>query len=439
MNNGAPPTALGEARSAWASRWRSVRARSHAFFEDVLAPSAYGERPIALRHPFVFYEGHLAAFAVNVVVKRALGREGIDPALEALFARGIDPPDEAGVPRFAWPRREAVRAYVERADAAVRDALETAPEGALDEAAPLVFEHEEMHQETLLYMLHRLPASAKRRPRGTPPPETAAAPPARRSVRIEAGRATLGARRGGRGFGWDNEFEECEVAVGEFEIDAHAVTNADFLEFVADRGYSRAEFWAEDAWGWRQESRTAHPAFWVFRDGAWFWRGQFEDVPLPPAWPVWVSHAEARAYAAWRGRRLPTEAEFHRAAFSRPDGGESEHPWGRAAPSAAHGNFGFGRWDPVPCGARPAGASARGVHDLVGNGWEWTSTPFAPLPGFSAMPLYPGYSADFFDGRHFVLKGASPATAEPLLRRSFRNWFQPHYPFVYAKFRTAGA
>jgi formylglycine-generating enzyme required for sulfatase activity len=102
-----------------------------------------------------------------------------------------------------------------------------------------------------------------------------------------------------------------------------------------------------------------------------------------------------------------------------------------------HGNFDFASWEPVPAGARPAGASAWGVHDLVGNGWEWTSTVFAPFPGFNAMASYPEYSAEFFDGQHVVMKGASPATAKELIRRSFRNWFRPNYPYVYAKFRTA--
>jgi formylglycine-generating enzyme required for sulfatase activity len=107
-------------------------------------------------------------------------------------------------------------------------------------------------------------------------------------------------------------------------------------------------------------------------------------------------------------------------------------------PPAGFGAFDFATWDPVPNGTHPAGQSAWGVHDLIGNGWEWTSTPFAPFDGFAPMPSYPEYSAEFFDGRHYVLKGASPATANELLRRSFRNWFRPNYPYVYATFRTAG-
>ena len=172
----------------------------------------------------------------------------------------------------------------------------------------------------------------------------------------------------------------------------------------------------------------------------WYWRGMFERFPLPLAGPVYVSHAEAAAYARWRGARLPTEAEYQRAAFGCPASERREHierqyPWGSTTPSTEHGVFDFSSWDPEPVGSHPAGQSAWGVDDLVGNGWEWTSTTFAPFPGFRAMASYPEYSADFFDGEHMVIKGASPVTAADLLRPTFRNWFRPRYPYVYATFR----
>jgi len=160
----------------------------------------------------------------------------------------------------------------------------------------------------------------------------------------------------------------------------------------------------------------------------------FDVLPLPLSWPVYVSLAEASAFARWLGARLPTEAEFQRAAYGSPSG-EREHPWGSDRPAARHGVFDFASWDPEPAGSHPAGASAWGVEDLVGNGWEWTQTAFAPFPGFRASPCYPEYSAEFFDGEHFVMKGASPATASELIRPTFRNWFRMRYPYVYATFR----
>jgi formylglycine-generating enzyme required for sulfatase activity len=163
----------------------------------------------------------------------------------------------------------------------------------------------------------------------------------------------------------------------------------------------------------------------------------FELLPLPRSWPVYVSWAEANAFARWRGARLPSEAEFQRAAYASDGGVRRQFPWGDEPPDLRRGVFDFSSWDPEPAGSHPAGRSAWGIDDLVGNGWEWTSTVFAPFPGFRPLPSYPEYSADFFDGEHAVLKGASPATARELLRPSFRNWFRPRYPHVYATFRCA--
>jgi ergothioneine biosynthesis protein EgtB len=304
------------------------------------------------------------------------------------------------------------------------------------EAIFTALEHEAMHQETLLYMWHRLPHAQKHKPANVQYEVSAPSPP-RHVVTIAEGLATLGADRGRIPFGWDNEFDGHAVGVPAFEIDVHSVTNADFLEFVRAGGYRNRELWSPEGWEWREQDAVEHPIFWEWQADRWFWRGMFDLIPLPPAWPVYVSYAEAEAFARWRGRRVPTEAEYHRAAFGTPSGEQRPFPWGSEPPQPSRGNFDFTSWEPVPAGARPAGASAWGVHDLIGNGWEWTSTVFEPFPGFAPMASYPEYSADFFDGRHYVMKGASPATAKELVRRSFRNWFRPNYPYVYAKFRTA--
>jgi iron(II)-dependent oxidoreductase len=428
------------------------RERSRRLF-DLLDPDAYYTRPIALRNPIVFYEGHLPAFSVIALLNRGLGLPGVDAKMERLFERGIDPDSvDQAVPRSGaatiWPARDEVLAFGRRADEAIVEALGRAEFDLAGgehramrrgEAIFTALEHEAMHQETLLYMWHRLPHVQKSAPRAGLRYERGGEPPPRATVTIAAGAATLGADRATIPFGWDNEFAEHRVEVGAFEIDVDNVTNADFLEFIDAGGYRTRELWSEAGWQWREHDNITHPAFWVRDGGEWQWRAMFENVVLPLAWPVYVSYEEAAAFARWRGRRLPTESEYHRAAFGTPssDHAERSMPWGDAPPDATRGNFDFASWDPIPVGARPRGASAWGVHDLVGNGWEWTSTIFGPFPGFEAMASYPEYSADFFDGQHYVMKGASPATARELVRRSFRNWFRPNYPFVYAKFRTA--
>jgi formylglycine-generating enzyme required for sulfatase activity len=490
------------------------RTRSRAIF-DLIDPAAYYSRPIALRNPIVFYEGHLPAFSVIAFLRRGLGRPPIDERLETLFARGIDPEStDAAAPRSGastvWPSRDEVLDFARRCDDAVLEALAHSPDLPAD-GLYTALEHEAMHQETLLYMWHRLPYEQKRR-RSTIDDRRAMGDDRRamgddrramgddrramgderraigdtRRVVVDAGDALLGADRNAVPFGWDNEFDGHVVAVGDFEIDVLPVTNEQFLEFMNDGGYQRRDLWSDEGWSWLQSDRVSHPAFWELspnidhrtspiahrpspiahrpspsahrpspsahrpstiahrpstlahrpstlahrpsnidhRPSHFHWRGMFDAIPLPLDWPVYVSHAEASAYARWKGRRLMTEPEFHRAAYG--DGSrEMQRP---------EGHFDFAGFDPVPVGS--FAPSAFGVHDLVGNGWEWTSTVFGPFEGFTPMASYPEYSADFFDGRHFVLKGASPATARELIRPGFRNWFRGNYPYVYAKFRT---
>lgn len=301
----------------------------------------------------------------------------------------------------------------------------------------MVSEHELMHQETLLYMVQELPYDHKMPP-GDLPCHVFGEEPAAIEVDIPTGKATLGASFESLDFGWDNEFPQQTMEVPAFKIDSMPATNGRFLEFVQSGAYEDHRYWTEEDWTWKQSTGTAHPRCWLADGEHWSYRSMFDLVPLSRvlSWPVYVSLAEARAYARWRGKRLPTEAEFQRAAYGNPIGTASPYPWGDAAPAAAHGNFNFLLWTPKPAGSNPAGASAWGIHELVGNGWEWTETPFSPFPGFKPyIEGYPEYSADFFDGKHYVLKGASWATAVELLRPSFRNWYQVHYPYVFAKFR----
>jgi gamma-glutamyl hercynylcysteine S-oxide synthase len=434
-------------RAALLAWYRRNRERSRALFDLLIDEDACYSQPIALRHPFVFYEGHVPAFSFNTLVKTALGGAGIDPELESLFARGIDPPtDRATTPdlernRERWPSRTVVEQFVREADARVIDALthdeiDRPGHPLLDraEAVYVILEHEAMHQETLHYMLHRMPWDRKRRPPGYRARIEGAAPSGE-WMEIPPGRVTMGVDRGSVPFAWDNERPRTSGPVRAFAMERDNVTNGAFMEFVTAGGYQEARWWRPVDWNWVQRENVRHPLFWERHAGHWSWRGMFEPIALPFAWPVYVTHAEAEAYARWRAARLPTEAEFQRAAYGTPEGDERPFPWGSAPPDVRRGVFDFAAWDPEPAGSHPDGRSAWGGQDLVGNGWEWTSTLFGPFPGFRAIASYPEYSADFFDGEHYVMKGASSATARELLRPTFRNWFRPRYPYIYATFR----
>lgn len=401
--------------------YRRNRARSAQLF-GLIAPDALTDRPIPLRHPFVFYMGHLPSFSFATLNERALGQTPVDRGLEQLFERGIDPTTQTQAQRLqpvVWPTLDEIAAFGTACDRRVIEALErarlidaTVPPLRRGESTITILEHEQLHHETLMYIVNRLAYDLKTYIAQAHLDPTS---PRNDMVAIGVGSATLGADRDDIAFGWDNEFGSMTVDVPAFSIQTYPVTNGDWRAFVQAGG--------------------PIPSFWIERPGGWTLRGTFEELPLPLSWPVYVSHDQAAAYASWKGLALPTEAQYHRAAFGSPDGSERAFPWGDQAPEPRFGNFDFSRYDPEPVNAHPDGRSAWGVYDLIGNGWEWTTTPFGPLPDFTPMASYPQYSADFFDGKHFVLKGASPVTARETIRRSFRNWFYGDYVYAYAKFR----
>lgn len=424
----APEHAVDPKLAALAWELAQARQRTDELFR--LTPEALlFERPIAERHRLAFYLGHLEAFDVNLLLRQQERPRRID-SLDRLFAFGIDPTD-GKLPQDRpedWPPLDAIRAYAHRTRTRVDSWLaerHLEPRDAqMLTRLRAAIEHRWMHAETLAYLLNRLPLS---RPVRKVP--ASAREPSPDTVAVAAGEVLLGSTGG---FGWDNEFDPHRVAVPDFRIDRHMVTNAQLLRFVEAGGYTSRRYWGAEDWLWRTTHGIEHPTAWQRGESGWLLRSRVDLIPFQADWPVYVSHAEASAYARWAGRQLPTEAQWQLAAYG---DGDQPYPWGDAAPDAERGNFDFARWDPLPVDAHPGGTSACGALGMLGNGWEWTRTAFAPFIGFRAAEFYPGYSADFFDGRHFVLKGGSAHTARSLLRRSFRNWFQPHYPYVFAGFR----
>ncbi len=395
---------------ALAERMDAARRRTDELF-DLLKPGAIYSRPIAERHRLIFYLGHLEAFDWNQIARNALGVPSFHPEFDKLFEFGIDPPvgKAAEDQPSDWPSTSEVLAYNRRVRERIDSLLDRAPE----QVVQVALEHRLMHAETLAYLFHNLPYDRKI------PPPTALSKPQQSVqsaiIQIPPGQATLGQKAGE--FGWDNEFSEHLVQVPGFAIGKYKVTNGEYLDFVREG--------------------APRPHFWIERHGEWLYNGMFGETPLPLNAPVYVTHQEASSYARWKGKALPSEAQFHRAAYGTSPGDERPYPWGGTPPDATRGNFDFNHWGPSDVNSAPAGDSAFGVSDLMGNGWEWTSTPFGPFPGFEPFAFYPGYSKNFFDEEHYVLKGASPRTAACMLRRSFRNWFRPNYPYVYAGFRVA--
>lgn len=423
-----------------------ARRRSDDLF-SIVQTEAMFDRPIPERHRIIFYVGHLEAFDWNLLHENVFGLKSFHPEFDRLFAFGIDPVG-GGLPNDQpsdWPSLDQVREYVRKIRSALDDKLSAASlespdlnrDGfGLDTLLNVAIEHRLMHVETLAYMFHQLPTDRKRRDQ--PARNVTTGPITHQMVKIPSGDATLGLPRNDS-FGWDNEFESHRVQVPAFEIDRYMVTNRQFLEFMQSGGYETRSFWSDNDWKWKESQKISNPVFWAKGSTGWTYRTMFEDIALPLDWPVYVSHAEACAFAIWAGKTLPSEGQWHRAAYGTPNEGERPYPWGSDAPTAAFGNFDFSNWDPEPVNLHPQGQSAFGVEGMLGNGWEWTSTPFSAFPGFEPFPFYRGYSADFFDGKHFVMKGGSARTAACMVRPTFRNWFQAHYQYVYAGFRCVNS
>lgn len=360
----------------------------------------------------------------------------LSPAVEGLYdafvhsrASRVDlpllPPDEA-------------RAYCRTVRSAVFDALDALPDDpAGDEAAfayAMVVSHENQHDETMLQALNL---------RSGPPllTGTSMLPPARpglagTSVLVPAGKFVLGVDPAAEPFSLDNERPGHVVDLPAFRIGRVPVTNGEWRHFIDDGGYDQPRWWSERGWRHRQAAGLTAPQFWN-PDAATRTRfGHVEDIPADE--PVQhVSYFEAEAYAAWAGARLPTEMEWEKACAWDPSAGaRRRYPWGAQEPCEALANLGGTALRPAPVGAYPAGASAYGAEQMLGDVWEWTSSPLRPWPGFVPM-LYERYSQPFFDGDYRVLRGGSWAVEPGILRPSFRNWDHPYRRQIFSGVRLA--
>jgi iron(II)-dependent oxidoreductase len=254
-------------------------------------------------------------------------------------------------------------------------------------------------------------------------------------VRVPAGPFTLGVDKTSEPFSLDNERPAHTVDLPAFRIARFPVSNAEYAAFVAAGGYRERRWWSERGWAHRMEAGLERPLFW-HPDGSRRRFGIVEEIP--PDEPVQhVCYFEAEAYATWAGARLPTEQEWEKAAAWDPDRGlRRRWPWGSSAPVDGVANLGGDALRPAPVGAYPAGASAYGVEQMIGDVWEWTSSGFEPWPGFRPM-LYDSYSAPFFGGDFRVLRGGSWAVAPSTIRPSFRNWDLPIRRQIFCGFRLA--
>jgi iron(II)-dependent oxidoreductase len=301
----------------------------------------------------------------------------------------------------------------------------------------MLAQHEAQHSETILQTIQLIDDLTYEPPRRQEPSGTLAPLGDAVEAVIPAGPFIMGTDD--RALVYDNERPAHDVDLPRFRIDLCPTTNGQFLRFMEDGGYHRRELWTPEGWRWVVDAGATRPAQWTQGSDGTLWERAFGRlVPLALDQPViHVCWYEADAYARWAGKRLPTEAEWEKAAaWDLETGTARRYPWGGSAPTPELANLDQRTFSPAAVGAYPGGVSYFGCHQLLGDVWEWTASDFEPYPGFVAFP-YPEYSELFF-GRGFkVLRGGSWATQPIVARNTFRNWDLPQRRQIFAGFRCA--
>ncbi len=416
---------------------RDARQRTLELVADLSDEHLIGP-PLPTLNPMLWELGHIAWFQERWTRRRD-GRPSIRAKADALY-------DSAGVPHETrWdlqllPRMQVLEYLRDVEDLVLRhlDHPGFSPEDAY--FVLLAVFHEDMHTEAFTYTRQTLGYPAPRFNKAGYPHSDESSPNLMGDVEIPGGAFMLGAT-GDEPFIFDNEKWAHPVRLAPFAIARTPVTQAEFAAFVEDGGYRRREWWSEPGWSWRAEANAEHPVYWR-RDGNHSWsRRQFDQwVPLEPRLPViHVNWYEAEAYCCWAKRRLPTEAEREAVAAAEPGPGglsarKRRFPWGDNPPTADEANLDWQAMGCLDVSALPAGDSAFGCRQLIGNVWEWTSSDFLPYPGFVIDP-YKEYSVPWF-GTHKVLRGGCWATRGRLLRNTWRNFYTPERRDIFAGFRT---
>ncbi|MDA8381671.1 MAG: selenoneine synthase SenA [Betaproteobacteria bacterium] len=387
-------------------------------------------------NPFLWELGH-TAFFYDVFLRRPLGAKALLlPGADALYDSFAIAHDERW--ELSLPSREETLDYKARVARDVKRRLEgRIPDGRETYLYLLALAHEAMHIEALAAMRQALAYPAP--PAAAPPPDGGPLPG---DADVPGGTFLLGAAPDAP-FVFDNEKWAHAVALAPFRIAKAPVTNAEFAAFVADGGYLRPALWSRQGWRWRQTANANHPVYWERSGGGWVHRHFQQRLPLSLHAPVvHVNWYEADAWCRWAGRRLPTEAEWELAASGEPAPGgngyrarKRRYPWGDDPPTPAHANLDFQCRGCADVAAFPAGDSAFGCRQMLGNVWQWTASPFYPFPGYVVDSPYKEYSAPWF-GTRPVLRGGAWASSAQLVRNTYRNFFLPHRRDIFAGFRT---
>ncbi|UJR38391.1 hypothetical protein I4U23_031060 [Adineta vaga] len=446
----------------WINKFNQVWDRSDRLFSLLRSSDDYYQQPINLRLPLIFYFGHLPCFSWTQFRHLNGVNDVIDSVYDSLFVRGVDPNVQTGTvehthsSRFSTDVKEeesywrsfTVESVIEYKQKVREQILHVLNNGNLDlndlhtlNVLNIATEHEMLHQETLMYLFVQLPIESLRIDLINELDLCQTSPISslleNNWVTLPGGHTSLGKPYSNQpstfSFGWDNEFPHESSFVSPFQMQSHPVRNGDFLQFILDDGYTTSDWWDEPVFEWIKKSDIHHPATWTKKND--YYRVNFvlqRNIPVEFVFdhPVILSQIEAKAYCRWMSNKtgekieLPTESEWVYAMWD----------WSDSIRAGLTNN---------DCNVNFRHLHTMSTKSTIGNqlqwqgsAFEWTSSVFRPLSGYrSALPTYPEYSADFFDDRHFVLLGGSYVTDLTLIRRSFRNWYQDTYQYMFATFR----
>jgi gamma-glutamyl hercynylcysteine S-oxide synthase len=425
-------------REEIASRLISARERT-AGLTDCIDEADMIRQHSPLMSPLVWDLAHVANQEELWLLRDVGGREPMRPEIDPLYDAFEHP--RAKRPTLPLLQPAEARRYASDVRGRVLDLIErvsfsTGPLVEQGFVFGMIAQHEQQHDETML-ATHQLRSGHQ--VLSAPPPAPAPADVLRlpAEVLVPGGPFTMGTST--EPWALDNERPAHEVELGSFYLDTTPVTNASYAEFIADGGYERERLWSQAGWAYRLKADLTAPLFWEQGgSGQWLRRRFGATEPVPSAEPVMhVCWYEADAYARWAGRRLPTEAEWEKAARFDPVSRRSRrYPWGDQDPSADRANLGQRHLQPAPAGSYPAGSAPSGARQLIGDVWEWTASDFLPYPGFRAYP-YKEYSEVFFGPDYKVLRGGAFSSDPVACRGTFRNWDYPIRRQIFAGFRTA--
>ncbi|MEU3841228.1 ergothioneine biosynthesis protein EgtB [Streptomyces sp. NPDC028635] len=389
-----------------------------------------------LMSPLVWDLAHIGNQEEQWLLRTVGGQEAIRPEIDHLYDAFEHPRAER--PSLPLLPPDEARAYAAQVRTRALDVLESARlDGTrLTEAGfafGMIAQHEQQHDETML-ITHQLRTGPQALTAPDPDPAPLFTGPA--EVVVPGGPFTMGTS--GEPWALDNEQPAHVREVAPFAIDTTPVTNRAYQAFIEDGGYDDPRWWTREGWDHIRRHTIHAPLYWRRDGGQWLRRRFGVTEVVPPDEPVLhVCWYEADAYARWAGRRLPTEAEWEKAArFDPATGGSMRYPWGDADPEPEHANLGQRHLRPAPAGSYPEGESPLGVRQLIGDVWEWTASDFLPYPGFTAFP-YKEYSEVFFGPEYKVLRGGSFAVDPVACRGTFRNWDYPIRRQIFSGFRTA--